>query len=61
MCIATLYASHIHAHGCQGRAVPGKHYIETKGVVTFEKGKEIASFQIEVVDDDGWEPIRCAC
>ena len=41
--------------------MPGKHYIETKGVVTFEKGKEIASFQIEVVDDDGWEPIRCAC
>ena len=42
----------------KGRAVPGKHYVETSGVVTFEKGKDMASFQIEVVDDDGWEPIR---
>jgi len=45
----------------RGRAVAGKHYVATEGVVTFEKGQNLASFNIEVVDDDGWEVRQCVC
>ena len=42
----------------KGRAIPGKHYIESNGTVTFAKGENRASFTVPIVDDDGWEPIR---
>ena len=42
----------------RGRAVPHKHYVPSNGVITFEKGQNLASFTVEIVDDDGWEPIR---
>ena len=28
--------------------VPGKHYVETSGVVTFAKGENLTSFSVEV-------------
>ena len=42
----------------KGRAVPHRHYVPSNGVITFEKGQNLASFTVEIVDDDGWEPIR---
>ena len=42
----------------QGSAVAGVHFIDTTGVVIFEPGASLASFDIPICDDDAWEPIR---
>ena len=39
-------------------AIPGKHYIASEGVITFERGEDLTSFSVEIVDDDAWLPIR---
>ena len=39
-----------------GTADAGDDYIEVHEVVTFEVGQEELEFEMEIVDDDEWEP-----
>ena len=41
-----------------GTAIAGRHFKATRGVVYFEAGASMASFDVEIPNDDCWEPIR---
>ena len=42
----------------ESTAVVDRHYRHTTGIVVFEPGASIISFDVEIVNDDLWEPIR---
>ena len=41
-----------------GTAGAGRHYESTSGIAVFEKGQTMTHFDVQVCDDEGWEPIR---
>ena len=43
-----------------GTAQADRHYVSTRGTCTFDVGCNMCHFDITVLDDEGWEPIRYA-
>ena len=41
-----------------GTAKPHRHFIPGAGIAHFEAGSALTHFQVEIPDDDSWEPIR---